>query len=93
MKKGKLDLLPLPSLVINLNTLPEGKKKNIWLCLAFVFVERLLRAAEKEIVGPNSKRFRRAFHYILGSKSRVHQGKGCCRNMWIPGYLYRPLPA
>lgn len=85
-----MDLLHA-SFVINLNTLREEKK--IWLCLAFVSGERLLRAAEKEIVGPNSKRFRGAFHYIRASKSRVHQGKGCGtagRNMWIPGYLYRP---
>lgn len=61
--------------MIDLNALPEGKK--VWLCLAFVSGERLLTAAKKEIVGPNSKRFRRAFHYILTSKSRVHQGKGC----------------
>lgn len=82
-----MDLLSSPPFCNQFKHASRRRKKS-----GFVSGERLLRAAEKEIVGPNSKRFRRAFHYIRASKSRVHQGKGCGtagRNMWIPGYLYR----
>lgn len=74
-RKG-LDLLHA-SFVINLNTLREEKKKSGFVS-AFVSGERLLRAAEKEIVGPNSKRFRAAFHYPKVEFTRAKDAAGIC---------------